>query len=215
MYVAFAMCIIFVLILIIEKIQKKMNIINLEPSLLKHKTLKYKIRDISKITDITIHHSESGIKTDPSSFAEYHVNTKKWPAIGYHFCINSEGVIMQTNKLSTISYHNGINNSVAVGICLIGKYDSEEPSKNMLKSLYFLISYLKGECKNIKYLTAHKEYANTTDCCGQNLLSKMESFRKDNNLRIYPSASWNYKTKKTNNLFNKTFLNYNENESDN
>jgi N-acetylmuramoyl-L-alanine amidase len=212
--IAFAL---IALLVILSKIKKasKMNIIDIQSRLKKHTTKRYAQRSITKITDITVHHSETPLNHTPEGFAAYHVDEKGWPGIGYHYCINSDGVIWKVNELTTISYHNGFNNTFAIGICMIGKYDTMIPSKAILESFNWLVDTLKKTCPNVKYLTAHREYANTTDCCGKNLLAKMNNFRQFHNLRKYPTASWSNTTNSVNTLFNNSILQYNEKEADN
>ena len=68
-----------------------------------------------------IHHSATD-DGSPEAYARYHVQTRGWPGIGYHFVIQKDGGIYQTNRLDTISYHVSGQNTNSIGICGTGKW---------------------------------------------------------------------------------------------
>lgn len=103
-----------------------MSYMDIVKSLAKHSTKKYISRSLDSIEAIVIHHSgtEHG---DSYGYANYHVNEKKWPGIGYHM-VGKDATIALTNKLTTISYHCGGFNSKSVGLCHVGNYDKRAPT---------------------------------------------------------------------------------------
>ncbi len=101
----------------------------------------YSKRSISSIDKIVIHHSATNSGT-PKAYANYHVNTRGWPGIGYHFVIQKDGSVFQTNYLDTVSYHTSGQNTRSIGICLTGNYDSQQPPALQLDALINLIRYL-------------------------------------------------------------------------
>ena len=119
-----------------------MKINNIVDQLTTHPEKKYKTRSLNTIDTIVIHHSatETG---NAESYARYHVNTRNWAGIGYHFVIEQSGEIKQTNDLQTISYHASNWNSRSIGICLTGNYDKQYLNGNNLDSLVYLIKKLK------------------------------------------------------------------------
>lgn len=124
-------------------------------------------RSVSGITDITVHHSASPSSQTAYDFARYHVNSKGWPGIGYHFVIEKDGTIHQTNDLESLSYHNGYNNSRAIGICMSGNFENTPPDKRQIDSLIYLVNKLKKDVPSIFRLVGHKEYAGSTACPGR------------------------------------------------
>lgn len=167
----------FTLILLVYGFTRKPRIIDISGSLKKNGN--WPLRDPSQITDITIHHSATADTATPESFARYHVDTKGWPGIGYHFVITPAGTIFQTNPVTANSYHNGYNNSVAIGICLIGNFDETTVPAAQMKAARWLVSYLQKKY-GIIYLNSHKEYKNATSCPGRNV--DMTAFRKETGL---------------------------------
>jgi len=148
-------------------------------------------RSTSSISDITIHHSATSTRQTAQDFARYHVDKKGWPGIGYHFVINRDGSILKTNSIDTNSYHNGYNNTVAIGICLVGDFTMIIPSGDQIKSCIFLCKKLKKDYKSIKYLVGHKEYGGGTLCPGRFPLDMLRQktrlyVRQNKSLQIVP-----------------------------
>jgi N-acetylmuramoyl-L-alanine amidase len=97
-------------------------------------TRSYAKRNLQQIVRFVIHHSADPNGT-PEKYAKYHVQTHGWPGIGYHFVIQKDGTIFQTNALETISYNVENYNTGTVGICLTGNFENEllqAPQKNAL-----------------------------------------------------------------------------------
>lgn len=83
----------------------------------------------------------------------YHLSAKKWRDIGYHFVISPDGSeIYEGHPVGSIGIHCGgelpagvsrnFGNTNAIGICVIGDYDTEQPSPAALQTLSNLIAYL-------------------------------------------------------------------------
>lgn len=139
-------------------------------------------RPLVNITDITIHHSAGGTNQSAYDFARYHVDTKGWPGIGYHYVIDYDGNIFQTNNLYANSYHNGYNNSVAVGICLVGDFTKIKPSGAQVRACNWLVKRLKQTLPNVAYLNGHKEYATASTLCPGSY--PVNDIRKNSGLKI-------------------------------
>jgi len=126
----------------------------------------YPTRSLDGVTDITVHHSAS-TNGSPEGYASHHVNGNGWPGIGYHYVIQPDGYIYQTNKDETSSYHNGFNNSQAIGIVMTGNFNITDPTKQQLKSLKKLIRNLKNRYPSIKNVVGHGQVTSTS-CPGSN-----------------------------------------------
>lgn len=140
-------------------------------------------RPVSGITDITVHHSASPSSQTAYDFARYHVNSKGWPGIGYHFVIEKDGTIHQTNDLESLSYHNGYNNSKAIGVCMSGNFENTPPDQRQIESLIWLVKYLKKKVPSVFRLVGHKEYAGATACPGRYV--NMNTLRAKTNLQPF------------------------------
>ena len=74
----------------------------------------------------------------------------------------------QVNDLETISYHVSGQNTVSVGICLIGNYDELEPTPQQLKAVVKLIRHLNRKIGRRLDIAGHRDYANKS-CPGWNV----------------------------------------------
>lgn len=148
---------------------------------------KWPYRSLDSITDISIHHSA----TTSGSALSYAIShnkkiTKKgnkWGGIGYHFVIDRDGTINKTNPLTANSYHNGYNNSVAVGICVTGNFEIQSLTPDQEVSIFKLVEKLNKDLKNVSYLDSHGDYPNaSTKCAGSSLKLKVTEYRTYFNL---------------------------------
>lgn len=126
---------------------------------------KYNSRSSSVITDLTIHHTATGNDYTPIDAARYHTREKGWPGIGYHFMIARNGTVYQTNSLQTVSYHNGFNNTSAVGVALVGNFTVGKPTEKQLNALVELAKELKKDLPSLQRMVGHKEYPGASTAC--------------------------------------------------
>lgn len=133
----------------------------------KHPSKKYGRRLLNQIDKIIIHHSAT-TSGSPASYARYHVEENKWPGIGYHFVIQPDGQIFQTNKLSTISYHTSGQNTRSIGIVLTGDFDKQQPKAAQVESLVSLIRGLETELGRKFKIEGHNKHSTKT-CPGDNV----------------------------------------------
>lgn len=150
--------------------QSKKNSIEIKDiinSLKKSATLVYPTRALSQINKIIVHHSATTSGT-AASYANYHVDTRGWPGVGYHFVVDQDGTINQTNYLTTISNHTSGQNTAGIGICLTGNFDTQQPFPAQMRSLNALISYLKQTVAPNLQVYGHRDYS-TKSCPGNNI----------------------------------------------
>ncbi|WYW22759.1 peptidoglycan-binding protein [Bacillus atrophaeus] len=112
---------------------------------------------VNSKTDIAVHHSltKSG---SSAAFANYHVGDLGWPGVAYHFVILKDGTIEWNHDLGIKSYHVGNSNSFAVGVCLVGDFRSEQPTKAQEESFRALVAALKKDMPNYKRTRGHNEF---------------------------------------------------------
>jgi len=138
----------------------------------KNPTLQYETRPLSAITHLAIHHSAAPANITPEQVATYHVRNAGWPGIGYHFYVEPDGTIYQTNRLETKSYHVGNSNSYAVGICVSGRFTGVIPTPNQIAQTGQLSAWLAQKL-NIpsQNIIGHREFPNNhTECPGNDWL---------------------------------------------
>lgn len=145
-------------------------IVNLIDKLQKGTTEYYK-RSLSRIEFIVLHHSGTETGT-AENFARYHVNTRKWPGIAYHYVIYKDGTINQTNHLDTLSYHCKGKNSISVGICLVGDMDKENPTKAQMQALVYTVHVIRNALSKNIPVVPHRAHVETS-CPGGNVLNSL------------------------------------------
>jgi N-acetyl-anhydromuramyl-L-alanine amidase AmpD len=128
---------------------------------------RYEKRKLEQIDRIVIHHSATS-DGSPEAYARYHVETRGWPGIGYHFVIQKDGGIYQTNRLDTISYHVSGQNTNSIGICLTGNYDKQQPPQVQLQACAQLIATLRQNFVQELDLRAHADFS-AKSCPGKNV----------------------------------------------
>jgi len=138
----------------------------------KHETDTYRTRVLTDITTLTIHHTVTPSSTPIEVIAAYHVNSRDWPGIGYHFVIKDTGEIFKTNYLETKSYHAGSygapgdENLWSVGIALQGNFTDDPPPQAQLDAAQWLVAELKEQL-DISQVLKHKEMPGAqTQCPG-------------------------------------------------
>lgn len=154
---------------------KRVRIIDKTTELMRSSTLKYATRTLSRINQIVVHHSAS-IGQTAKDYARYHVLSKGWPGIGYHFIIEVNGDIIQANPLTNVSYNVSGHNTRSIGICLSGDFTKQEPSPQQLKSLQNLIAHLRRELPQELEVFGHKDYGQTS-CPGPSLYKHLHKFK--------------------------------------
>lgn len=135
---------------------------NVSADLLRHATKRYTTRKRDEIQYLVFHHSAVPATVPLERIARYHVEERDWPGIGYHFYIDAEGTIYQTNPLETISYHAGPANPVGVGICVAGSFMTEIPTDAQIAAAAHLSAWLLQELNlDRTAIRGHKEFVNT------------------------------------------------------
>jgi N-acetyl-anhydromuramyl-L-alanine amidase AmpD len=144
---------------------------NLIDELIKHETKTYRTRALSDIRHLVIHHSAAPPSVGPRRIASYHVKTKGWPGIGYHFLISDKGTIYQGNTLETISNHAVQANSRGVGICFLGNFTKVVPPPAQLRAGAHLVAWLMQELNiSPESVKGHREFMETA-CPGDQWLT--------------------------------------------
>lgn len=156
--------------------QRKVRIIDKTTQLMRSSSEKYTTRSLDKINQIFVHHSAS-IGQKAEDYARYHVQSKGWPGIGYHFVIEVNGDIILCNPISTISYNVSGHNTRGIGICLSGDFTQQEPTAAQLKSLDNLIKHLRKELPQYLAVDGHKAYGQTS-CPGHHLEKHLYKYQR-------------------------------------
>jgi len=131
----------------------------------RHPVKRFDGRTLDRIKYLVIQHSVLPGDFPPEKIADFLVEKRQWPGIGYHFYLASDGTIYQTNRLETVCYFAGSNaqqNLLGVCICFGGDFTTGVPTAAQLSSggklLAFLIQELHLPMESIR---GQKEFVAT------------------------------------------------------
>jgi hypothetical protein len=140
------------------------------------------------VTDIIVHHTGipdtsayEGIATI-QGIQHYHMHTKHWLDIGYHFLIGPEGTIYR-GRPEGVSGAHCVPNTGKIGISVIGNFEIEKISVEARASLVALLKYL-CPANNVprERIFGHRDFA-TTDCPGANLYELLPQIVEETSIR--------------------------------
>ncbi|MFT7486483.1 MAG: serine/threonine protein kinase [Candidatus Paceibacteria bacterium] len=140
-------------------------------------------------TKITLHHT-ADIRGTPldgslaSTFAasravqEEHMGELDWGDIGYHFLIDSVGRLIDARSLEFMGAHaGGENNMQNIGVCFIGNYVADPPSRASLETLTLLLSELRSRFQIPANEVFSHNFFKATNCPGPVLTKWATDYR--------------------------------------
>ncbi|MBX3269624.1 MAG: N-acetylmuramoyl-L-alanine amidase [Sandaracinaceae bacterium] len=147
-------------------------------------------------TRMAIHHTSSPSTGDVAArvrgFQAYHMDSRGWCDVGYHFLVGADGTIYEGRPLELVGAHVGGHNTGNVGIALVGcfeprncspesRWGSAAPSDAMIASTQRLVAQLAahyGITPSATNLRGHREHSGqSTDCPGINVLHRIAEIR--------------------------------------
>ncbi|MCC7021001.1 MAG: N-acetylmuramoyl-L-alanine amidase [Ardenticatenales bacterium] len=105
-------------------------------------TAAYPRRTLSEIRYVVVHHTGAAAGVGPEDIAREHRDALGWPGIGYHFVVDADGGVHQTQDLTVVSHHARQFNGVSVGVALCGNFDDTPPPPGQLDRAAALIAHL-------------------------------------------------------------------------
>lgn len=142
------------------------EIVDVTDALPRHETKRYGARPLSDITTLVIHHTAGSAMARPEDIASFHVNTRDWPGISYHYLIRGDGTIYQTQRPETVSWHCFNNNGYTLGVCLAGDFTHERPPQEQLDAARWLVAKLKADLGGASVRRHGEMPDNKTACPG-------------------------------------------------
>lgn len=114
--------------------------------LLRSPTVRYAVRPWNTIKRLIIHHTVTAGDVTPDLIARAQVQQGK-PGITYHFVIQANGAIYQTNTLPTTAMHTGVDavNADSIGVALAGDFSAAAPPASQMTSAARLCAFLMQE----------------------------------------------------------------------
>lgn len=139
---------------------------------------------------MAVHHTVTGSSNSLNQvrgIQRFHMDTRGWCDVGYHFLIGHDGRIYEARPLNLLGAHVGNNNSGNIGISFVGCYHTSgcsglgpsTPSAEAIESagrLMGTLSRLYGITLNRTSVNGHREHSGaSTSCPGNNLFSRLDS----------------------------------------
>ena len=149
---------------------------------------------MGRVYRVTVHHTAH--RTHGTSRSEairsirldqrYHMGTKRWGDIGYHYLIDAGGRVWQGRDVRWQGAHagNGLLNRGNIGVCLLGNFTSgaqgQAPSAAQVSSLQALVRHLRQQHRiSISKIFTHREMPGVeTVCPGPRLQSVVDRMRR-------------------------------------
>lgn len=124
--------------------------------------------DLSRKTEITLHHTATALTTTPAQIANINMNRLGTRAISYHVLTYEDGRVFLVNPLGAIAAHNLNRNTPTIGVCMVGNFHTSAPSKRHLEVTVAVIKMLhrSKDLPNLNTLYGHNENR-ATACPGQ------------------------------------------------
>ena len=120
---------------------------------------------IRKITRYIVLHHAAAKTCSVRDVHEWHL-AKGWNGIGYHFFVAKDGTIWTGRPLNAVGAHAYGVNSVSVGVCFEGNFESETMTETQRNAGLWLVNWLleKYPAADVK---KHSDF-NATACPGHN-----------------------------------------------
>lgn len=126
-------------------------------SIRKHPTKKPSKRSLNQITHIAIHHSLT-TSGSAEAFANYHVGTNGWSVMSYTYVVNRDGSIDWCSDYEVVTPHVGNHNKYSLGICMVGDFRTQNPTKEQYESTLWLVNYVQGKLPNKCKVWGHQNF---------------------------------------------------------
>lgn len=89
-----------------------------------------------------------------------------WSGIGYHFYVRKDGSVYRGRPVNVVGAHTTNYNSISIGVCFEGNFESETMPEVQIKAGQELVVYLKNLYPSAE-VKRHKDF-NSTACPGKN-----------------------------------------------
>lgn len=145
---------------------------------------------------ITVHHTAmparnlQGASASTAGYAvaqiqSQHMEGNGWADIGYHFMIDPDGRVWEGRSMRYVGAHasrdprTGTNHNLGnIGVCLLGNFETENPSSKALASLESLLDGLRQQYRIPHLQVFGHTHFKATDCPGQRLLPWVLAYQR-------------------------------------
>ncbi|MBI4569950.1 MAG: N-acetylmuramoyl-L-alanine amidase [Planctomycetes bacterium] len=131
-----------------------------------------------QLYSVVVHHTAGRADETVLSVQRFHMETRGWADIGYHFFIDGAGRVFEGRPLGYVGAHAGEGrNQGRVGVCVAGNFETGEPAPAQLAALWALLAALDDRFGGLDILLHREVRAEPTDCPGRFLAAEVERFR--------------------------------------
>ncbi len=148
------------------------------------------------VTHLFVHH-QAGTANPPYAAVvqgiwQFHVYTRGWCDIGYNWVIAPDGTLFEgrAGGNNVVGAHVTGLNTGSMGVCLLGDYQSEQPTPAALETLGRLLAWKccdssidpvgasvhQGSGLTVQHISGHRD-AGSTLCPGDNLYARLPNLR--------------------------------------
>ncbi len=139
---------------------------------------------------VTVHHTAmpaahlrsaalEGSAAELRQIQKNHIHAESWGDIGYHFLIDPAGRVFEGRQMQWQGAHaGGTNNEHNIGICLLGNFQSERPTREALGSLERLVDDLSKRHRiPRRQVFGHQDFK-STECPGVHLYNWVRAYKR-------------------------------------
>lgn len=148
------------------------------------------LRERPSTKRIVIHHSASGLSTTTQDIHRWHQN-RGWVGIGYHYVMYPDGTVVRGRPewaQGAHAYQDSKHeaNTDGIGVCLIGNFETSNPTEGQIESLAGLIQDIWLRYPGIPII-GHKA-VQPTACPGRNFpWSELKKRLEENQMPEVPA----------------------------
>lgn len=142
----------------------------------------------STLHTLAVHHSALPAGDGPAEIQRLHQGTRGFADIGYHFLIDAEGRVFEGRALNVRGVHVGGHNTGAIGVCVLGNFETGQPTASQLTMLVTLAGAVRAAF-NVAHLAGHRDFSgNRTACPGAALWPQLPGLASRSLLAYGPVA---------------------------
>ncbi|MCY3864286.1 MAG: peptidoglycan recognition family protein [Chloroflexi bacterium] len=124
---------------------------------------------------LILHHSsfyEADGRATLREVQRLHREDRMWADIGYHFLVDTDGVIYEGRELAARGVHTGGYNTGSAGVCLLGDFRFAAPAAAQWEGMAALGRWLV-DALALSHLAGHRQFNESTLCPGAALLARL------------------------------------------
>lgn len=156
---------------------------------IRHDPLSESVKSVKRqIEYIVIHHSASTSdsldvieREHKRKFEGQDRSDTEYPSIAYHYIIMQNGKLVRTRALADVGWHAGNweVNRLGVGICLLGNFEHQKPTRQQINTLERTTKALLRKFRGAKIVTHKEVRKGPTLCPGRFLTPYVQDLRAE------------------------------------